>query len=216
MSRGLNGDDARVEEDVSFPVQRDRRGSTGIAIVVPVLLVGVLVAACSGGRSDSTQRPELTAERVTAWFGETAEVLHPCEESSKLVGDAIRAEAESDAKNATSIPIMLAAGEAVEECTALLDTRSDPIWDGLRSGWPEIAAALSARVESLLAVDQAALTAAATNLDNRALVGRVFEAARVSDAAATELEELVRSAAASFGVEFPAGETLYRWNPPDH
>lgn len=216
MSRGLNGDDARVEEDVSFAVQRDRRRSARVAIVVPVLLVGALVAACSGGSSDSTQRPDLSADEVSRWFGQAAEVLLPCEESSKLVGDAIDAEESSEAKNTTSIPVVLAAGEAVEECTGVLDTRSDPLWDRLRSGWPDIAAALLTRVESLLAVDEAALVAAASNLDNRAFVSRVYETARVADDAATELEELVRSAAVGLGIDLPAGETLFRWNPPDH
>ncbi|MFM8861936.1 MAG: hypothetical protein ACKOIA_05720 [Acidimicrobiia bacterium] len=180
------------------------------------LTIAVVAAACSDGLSASAKRSELTADEVSDWFGRASEALFPCEASSKAVGDALAAEAAINDSDLVSLPLVTAAGQAVEECGALLDTESDPLWDPLRTEWPGAGTALLARVRSLLAVDQAALVVAATNLDNRVLVGRQFEAARAADAAAAELETQIRAVAASVGVDVPSGETLYRWNPPDH
>ena len=184
------------------------------AVIAGLLVVAVLAAACDG--KTSSRPADLGAEGVSDWFGRATQVLLPCEESSKLVGDALDAEEMSNDNAATSIPIVLAAGQAVEECTGVLDLQSDPQWEEFRNDWPDAGAALLARVQSLLSVDEAALLAAATNLDNRSIVGRLYEAARAADATALELEEQIRSVASSLGIDVPGGESLYRWNPPDH
>lgn len=199
-----------------FAETRSGRSIARMALLAIGLTFVLVATACSEGLSASGPRTELTADEVSDWLGRAAEVGLPCEESSALAGDALEAEEASNENAGTSMPIVAAAGQAIEECLALLDPDADHRWEGLRADWPEAGAAFRARVEALLAVDEAALLAAATNLDNRTLVGRLYDAARAADGSADDLEALVRSTAASVGLEIPAGETLYRWTPPNH
>lgn len=190
------------------------RGIIRGAVAVGGLVVMAMVSSCSG--SGTSGAPSLSADEASDWFGRAGELVLGCEVSSEAAGVATWAHAAEIDGSDFSIPTVMAAGQAVEECLGTLDETHDQQWSDLLTQAPALAISLHGRVEALLAVDQAVLLAAANNFDNRAIVGDLFEKARAADAAATDLEQLVGSTAASFGVSLPDGPSLYRWNPPDH
>ena len=93
-------------------------GAVGVALLM------VVVTSCSSSSTESkpVAAPVLTLESATTWYGRASEAAHPCQVSSKAVDDALDAAASESAKSDTNVPVMLAAGQAVEDCTISADS----------------------------------------------------------------------------------------------
>ena len=188
-------------------------GAVGVALLM------VVVTSCSSSSTESkpVAAPVLTLESATTWYGRASEVAHPCQVSSKAVDDALDAAASESAKSDTNVPVMLAAGQAVEDCTISADSDTvnrliaemDPVF-------PDGTALVRQWIDAMAQADRDALLAAATNLDSRQFVGALFDDQRRADELADQFENLVATTAESLGVAPPTTETLYHWNPPEH
>jgi hypothetical protein len=181
------------------------------------LAVASMLTACSSSGSTASARPALTLEDATDWYANAAEVALPCQESSKAVDDALDATAASTEKSDTNLAVMLAAGQAVENCTIAPDSEAaTQVLPGMDEIFPEGTSLLRQWIDAAAQTGRAALLAAATNLDSRRFVGALFDDQRRADDLAQQFEDLVATTAASLGVDPPTGETLYHWNPPEH
>ena len=184
------------------------------------ILLGTVLISCSSTPSSKDSSPvpsSLTVEAATDWFGKASEFAHVCQSSSKAVGDAIASFAASGDSGETSIPILRAAGQAVEDCSGDEDaTHQRQLMSEMDPVFPEATALLREWVAAMTVADRAALVAAATNLDSRSFVGQAFDDQRAADEIADRFEGLISQAAMQLGVDAPSGEILYHWNPPEH
>lgn len=189
---------------------------------VILLAAGPLAAAsvltgCSSSGSTASARPALTLEAATDWYANATEVALPCQEANKAVDDALDVVATSTEKSGTNVAVMLAAGQAVENCTIAPDSEAaTQVLPGMDEIFPEGTLLLRQWIDASAQTDRAALLAAATNLDSRRFVGALFDDQRRADELAEQFEDLIASTAEDLGVELPPGETLYHWNPPEH
>ena len=189
-----------------------------MARVVGVALIGVGLVSCSSSNSANSPAPQsLTIESATDWFGKASELVYECQVDSKAAGDAVTTFANSPDSGETSVPIMLAAGQAIEDCIISPDSvdqlrllsEMDPLF-------PEATALLRQWIDEVVLVNRALLVAAATNLDSRQLVSEAFDSQHRADELADEFEQLIARTASDLGIEGPVGELLYHWNPPGH
>ena len=185
-----------------------------------VAAFGFILISCSSGSSSSSSGPvpsSLTVESATDWFGKAAEYAEACQSGSKKVGDAIAAFAAGGDSGETSIPVVLAAGQAVEDCTGDADeTHQQQLMDEMAPVFPSATSLLREWIDAMTVADRAALVASATNLDSRSFVGQAFDDQRAADELADQFEQLIVQAAAKLGIDPPVGEILYHWNPPEH
>ena len=189
-----------------------------IVRVIGVALLGVVLLSCSSSTNAQGPVPRsLTIESATDWFGKASELVYECQVDSKAVGDAVTTFANSPDSGETSVPIMLAAGQAIEGCIISPDSvdqlrllsEMDPLF-------PEATALLRQWIDEVVLVNRALLVAAATNLDSRRLVSEAFDGQHRADELADQFEQLIARTASDLGTEGPVGELLYHWNPPGH
>lgn len=194
-----------------------RSARRSVSAVLLVIGLGLAAGACSSGPATAGPSSTPTPEAAVAWFGDAMELVHQCEQGVEAVVAAVRTFGASASGSSTSLDIVTAAGQAIESCTVFdEDVARLQQWTTLASELPDLTASLQAWVDASLAAEVDALVAAATNADNRDLVGRYVDSARAADDAATTFEAQVRSLVSSLGVTVPDGELLVRWNPPDH
>lgn len=188
-------------------------------VILEALGAGVLVVALMGCSSSkpTTAAPALTVETGSDWYGRATEAAFACQQSTKAVDDALDVVASSAERSASSVAVMLAAGQAVEDCTISTDSeRLDTMFREMDAIYPEGTDLLRQWLAAAAQADRDALLVAATNLDSRQFVGALFEDQRRADEIADQLEHLVATEAERLGVAAPTGETLYHWNPPEH
>jgi len=179
------------------------------SLCISALLVG---AACSN--SSGSNRPSMDGEAAVNWFGEAMEAARPCQGSVEALGTAWKTAPSGPDE---SIPMLYAAGQGIEDCSIQVgDEERTKQWDDLMTQWPHATTLLRNWTEAVVATDYAALAAAATNLDNRPLVGELVSRFREADEIADAFEQAIREFAESLGIDVPAGDLLRRFDPPDH
>jgi hypothetical protein len=190
--------------------------------VLGITVLGVVSAGCSSS-STSTSGPAssgsetMTVDEATDWFGKATEVVHGCQEGSKAVGDAIQVFAASGDSGETSIPMVLAAGQAIEDCTITPDSVDQlQLFSEMEPVFPEATALAREWVDAMAVANRDVLVAAATNLDSRLFIGVGFDHQRDANAIADQFEQLIVDASTALGIAAPAGEILYHWNAPEH
>ena len=188
--------------------------------LIGITLLGSVLAGCSSAPSSASDSPtpgSMTVDEASDWFGKAAEVVNACQTGSKAVGDAIQTFATSGDSGETSIPVVLAAGQAVEDCAIATDsTEQLQLLAEMEPVFPAATALLRQWIDAMALTNRDVLVAAATNLDSRTFVGKAFDDQRDADVIADEFEDLIAEASTTLGIAAPDGEIFYHWNAPGH
>ena len=188
-----------------------------MAVVIGVVMVGLLASCSSSNSGASRSAATLTLPEATDWYGKATESVADCRAGAAALGAAIAAFAVQTVDQASSVPIVMAAGDAAEVCLRALDSPAQlAVWAELERILPNEALLLEKWVDATDEVARASTVAAAGNLYSRYFVSAVFELQRQADEIAAQFEQRVVEISNDLGIDPPTGEILYHWNAPEH
>lgn len=191
--------------------------------MVAALAVATVGCSSSSSNSSSTSTPPNDAtpadeEQFVDWLGKAGEISLACHEASRNTDGVLDGHSEVAQGEDHSVDAVMAAGQAVEHCGFAFEEEMALVSQAeMESTWTAGTVALAAWLDEMEATNRAAVLVAAGNMDNRHLVGELYELQASADTLAEEFEALVLEQAQAFGLEVDTeGLGLHRWDPPEH